>query len=204
MSTVRFLDPQQPNYVCKLHKSLYGLEQAPRAWFERFMTHLLSLGFHALTADPSFFVWSHSHTLIALLVYVDDILITGNNPLYINYLINQLGSTLSMKDLGPMHYFLGLEVHQTKEKLFLMQTQYALDLLQKYKMDGVKRYSSPMVTSSNLVAYDGDPLSYPSECRSVVGALQYLSWTRPDISFVINHVCPFMHNHTTVHWTAVK
>lgn len=137
-------------------------------------------------------------------MYVDDILITGNNPLYINNLINQLGSTLSMKDLGPVHYVLGLEVHQTKEKLFLIQTKYALDLLQKYKMDGVKRYSSPMVTSSKLVAYDGDPLSYPSECRSVVGALQYLSWTRPDISFVINHVCRFMHNPTTVHWTAVK
>lgn len=71
-------------------------------------------------------------------------------------------------------------------------------------MDGAKSYSSPVVSGSKLSAYDRDPLPDPSEYRSVAGALQYLTWTQPDIAFVVNQVCQFMHNPTTAHWTVVK
>lgn len=86
-----------------------------------------------------------------------------------------MGSTFSMKDLGPLYYFLGLEVHRSNGTLFLPQTKYSIDLLRKYKIDGAKPYSSLMVNGSLLRAFDGDPLPDPSEYHSAVGALQYLT-----------------------------
>ena len=105
-----FTDPSKPGYVCKLHKSLYGLKQAPQAWFERFTTHLLSLGFIASTADPSLFVFHSKNAILYLLLYVDDIIITGTSPTLITDLISTLQNTFELKDLGPIHYFLGLQL----------------------------------------------------------------------------------------------
>lgn len=96
---------------------------------------------------------------------------TGNNPLYINRLIRQLGSTLAMKNLGSLHYFFELEVHRINDKLFLTQTKYAIDLLHKFKMDGAKPYSSPVMFVSKLSTFDGDPLPNLSDYRSTVRAL---------------------------------
>ncbi|RWR76373.1 putative polyprotein [Cinnamomum micranthum f. kanehirae] len=128
----------------------------------------------------------------------------SNNSVTLHSLIQQLASAFAMKDLGPLHYFLGLEVCRSNGSLFLSQTKYAIDLLHKYKLDGAKPYSSPVAHGSKLSVLDGDPLPDASEYRSAVGALQYLTWTRPDIAFAVNQVCRFMHNPTTNHWTAVK
>ena len=166
-----FVDSQYPNYVCHLHKSLYELKQAPCAQFERFTSHLTSVGFQAFSADPSLFAWHHGNTFIILLLYVDDIILTGNDTSAIHSLICQLGSTFAMKDLGPLHYFLGLKVHKSSGTLFLSQTKCAVDLLRKYKMDGAKPYSPLAVNGSKLSAFNGDPLPDPSEYLSVVGAL---------------------------------
>ena len=103
-------DPSKPGYVCKLHKSLYGLKQAPQAWFERFTTHLLSLSFTASIADPSLFVFHLKNAILYLLLYVDDIIITGTSPTFITDLISTLHNTFELKDLGPLHYFLGLQL----------------------------------------------------------------------------------------------
>ena len=109
-----------------------------------------------------------------------------------------------MKDLGPIHYFLGIEVCRSNDSLFLSQTKYAIDLLRKFKMDRAKPYSSLVINGSKLSILDGDPLPDPSEYRNAIGALQYLTWTRPDIAFTVNQVCQFMHNPKTNHWSAVK
>ena len=109
-----------------------------------------------------------------------------------------------MKDLGPLNYFLGLEVCRSIGSLFLSQTKYAIDLLKKFKMDGVKPYSSPVLTGSKLSILDGDPLPNSSEYRSAVGTLQYLTWIRPDITFAVNQVCQFMNTPTIDHWIAIK
>ena len=103
-----FVDPSKPDYVCKLHKSLYGLKQAPRAWFERFTSQLETLGFTASTADPSLFIYKSKHDTLYLLLYVDDIIITGTSPTLLTTLISNLQTTFEVKDLGPLHYFLGL------------------------------------------------------------------------------------------------
>ena len=98
-----FVDNQYPSHVCRLHKSIYGLKQAPHAWFDKFTAHLSTIGFHASSADPSLFVWHYSNSFIILLLYVDDILITGNNYVTLHLLIQQLASAFAMKDLGPLH-----------------------------------------------------------------------------------------------------
>jgi hypothetical protein len=199
-----FIDPNYPNHVCKLHKSLYGLKQAPRQWFTRFSDYLEELGFCESKADYSLFTFQKGDLLIILLIYVDDILITGTSSSYIFSLIQNLGRLFSMKDLGPLHYFLGLEAVYSTTGLHLTQTKYTMDLLFRTKFQDVKPISSPANAGKKLSLYDGDPLSDPTEFRSVVGALQYLTLTRPDICFAVNQVCQFLHQPTTHHWTAVK
>ncbi|KAM2637579.1 hypothetical protein EV1_022054 [Malus domestica] len=199
-----FVDPQFPSHVCRLRRSLYGLKQAPRAWFQCFSQKLEDLGFTASQADSSLFTYFDGSTIIYLLIYVDDILITGNNNAHLSQFITQLGTHFAMKDLGPLHYFLGMEVSRTPSAFYLTQSKYILELLQKTNMADAKPISTPVPSGKRLSLYDGEPLSDGSSFRSVVGALQYLLFTRPDIAYAVNQVCQFMHSPTTAHWAAVK
>jgi hypothetical protein len=199
-----FIDPLRPNHVCKLHKSLYGLKQAPRAWFERFTSQLEILGFHASTADPSLFTFKANHDTLYLLLYVDDIIITGTSPSLITNLIHKLQTTFELKDLGPLHYFLGLQLHYHTTGFSVHQTKYASDLLQRFDMTNCKPSSTPYSSTSRLTKDQGTPLVDPTSFRSLVGALQYLTFTRPDLSFAVNQVCQFMHSPTDTHLIAAK
>jgi hypothetical protein len=105
-------------FVC-LHKSLYGLKQAPPAWFQIFSDYLEDLGFLASQVDPSLFIYCHNNIFVYLLIYVDDILITGNDASHISYLIQQFGSLFAMKDRGQLHYFLGIEASYQGTSLYL-------------------------------------------------------------------------------------
>jgi hypothetical protein len=100
---------------------LYGLKQAPRAWFERFTSHLLTLGFIASVANASLFILRRSSLTVYLLLYVDDIIITGNDSFTITTIISQLSTTFELKDLGPLRYFLGLQIDYTKSGFFVHQ-----------------------------------------------------------------------------------
>ena len=111
-----YIDSNHPHHVCKLQKSFYGLKQALRAWFNRFTSQLLHVGFIASLADSSLFIYYFSHTIIYLLVYVDDIIITGNSSAHISNLIQALSDTFDFKDLGSLHYFL---ITPTKYGLYL-------------------------------------------------------------------------------------
>ncbi|CAL9003928.1 unnamed protein product [Prunus brigantina] len=131
--------------------------------------------------------WAKSvaDTVTFILVYVDDILITGSSSAVCKQLIGELSALFLVKDLSTLHYFLGLEAHRDASGLFLSQTKYIFDLLQKIAMVGAKPYSSP-TSAVRLDATSGEPLSNPTEFRALVGALQYLTWTRPDISFSVS------------------
>lgn len=109
-----YVDFVYPNYVCKLHKSLYGLEQAPRAWFERFIFNLLHMGFTASIVDSSLFIYQLAKTIIYLLLYVDDIIVTGNSVVQISQLIIALSQAFELKDLRPLSYFLGIQIAHSK------------------------------------------------------------------------------------------
>ncbi|KAB2624056.1 hypothetical protein D8674_015716 [Pyrus ussuriensis x Pyrus communis] len=183
-----FVDNQYPNYVCKLQRSLYGLKQAPRAWFQRFSKFLLQLGFQESMCDYSLFVFNQRGVYLILLIYVDDILLTGNNTTQMAWLITKLSTLFSMKDLGPLSYFLGVEATYVGHNLHLTQSKYALDLLERTKFKDAKPISTPVSTGQKLSAYVGEPYKHPEQYRSVVGALQHLTITRPDLSYDVNQV----------------
>lgn len=154
-----FINSQFPTHVCKLKHSLYGLKQAPRAWFQCFSNHLEHLGFVPSQADSSFFVYCHGLVHIYLLIYVNDILITGNNIQCINTLIKDMGTSFSMKDLGPLNYFLGIEVHRSSNGVHLSQSKYIMDLLKWTNMIDCKLVSTPAISGKWLSLYNGKPLS---------------------------------------------
>lgn len=129
-----FVDADQPHHVCKLHKALYGLKQAPQAWYQELSNHLLSSGFTNSFADPSLFILKRHSILVYLLVYVNDIIITGNDQILIQQTLNSLATRFSVKDLEDLNYFLGIKAHRTQFGLHLTQCKYILDLLTRCNM----------------------------------------------------------------------
>ena len=172
-----FVDLALPTHVCQLHKSLYGLKQAPCAWFERFTSHLLTLGFTALVANASLFILSHGSVIVYLLLYVDDTIITGNNLIAISNIISQLSTAFDIKDLGQLCYFLGLQIDYKKAGFFVHQSKYLTDLLHEFNMTDCKASSTPIATTPILSTTHTDILSDPTPYRSLVGALQYATFT---------------------------
>jgi hypothetical protein len=195
-----------PDYVCKLDKAVYGLKQAPRAWYSRLSSNLLNLGFVASKSDTSLFIYKHSGVTLYMLVYVDDIIVTGSCDKTISTLLKELRSEFALKELGDLHFFLGIEVNQTSDGIFLSQEKYALDLLQRVGMKNCKPSPTSLSSSEKLSAFKGEPLT-AEDCtrhRSIVGGLQYLTITRPNISFSVNKICQYLHAPTTAHWLAAK
>ena len=158
--------------VCKLTKVLYSLKQAPRAWYHKLSIALQQLGFKPTKSDVSLFTKVTLSTTTYILIYVSDIIVTGSSPTYIIELIQHLNSSFALKDIGPLHYFLGIEVsHTTDGGLFLSQAKYVNDLLQKAQMNGCKACSTPIPSSLNLTASGSLAFSNPALYRSVVGSL---------------------------------
>jgi hypothetical protein len=199
-----YINPHFPKHVCRLHKSIYGLKQAPCAWFESFTTQLLNLGFHSSTADSSLFIYTAGSTIAFLLLYVDDIVLTGNNPQFISQLIVNLSKVFELKDMGTLSYFLGLQIQRSTTGLSLTQTKYATDLLTKHNMLNCSPCKTPCVPHVRLSATTGTPLTDVHAYRSLVGALHYLTFTRPDLSFAVHQVCQFMNAPTDIHLVAAK
>ena len=193
-------------YVCKLDKALYGLKQAPRAWYSRLSQKLQDIGFQASKADTSLFFYKKGDITIFLLIYVDDVIVTSSSSDAVDALIQDLKKDFALKDLGDLHYFLGIEVNKVSDGILLSQEKYASDIIKCVNMQHCKSVSTLLSTSEKLSAQDGELLG-PADVtrfRSIVGALQYLTLTRPDISFSVNKVCQFLHSPTTLHWSAVK
>ena len=199
-----YVDSTHPYHACKLLKSLYGLKQAPRAWFERFSTQLLHMGFQASLTDSSLFILRQGKLVVYLLFYIDDIVMLGNDPSFLSSLIAQLSATFELKDLGPLHYFLGLQIIKTSKGLFLSQSKYAQVLLLKANMHTSKPARTPCVAHARLVPTEGSLLSNPHEFRSLVGFLHYLTFTRPDLSFAVQQIYQFMSTLIDVHLIAAK
>eukprot|EP00253_Pinus_taeda_P017646 PITA_17646 len=137
--------------VCKLVKSLYGLKQAPRAWYEKLTDHLLKLNFnHFDLDDATLFVKKVGKTVVYLVVYVDDLLMTGNNESYIASIKKELGKSFEMTDLGYVHYYLGIEVTQHPKSIFLSQKKYIGDLLNRFMQ---KRCEGHWSTTKRVLRY---------------------------------------------------
>jgi histone deacetylase 1/2 len=201
-----YQDKRFPNYLCKLDKALYGLKQAPRAWYHRLSMKLQELGFKPSKGDTSLFYFRKGDLAMFVLIYVDDIIVASSSSEGTTCLLKALKSDFALKDLGDLHYFLGIEVTKLRDGILLSQAKYSNDILRRTGMINCKPANTPMTTTEKLSVYEGTPLSIEDSTRfrSIVGALQYLTLTRPDIAFAVNKVCQFLHKPTSTHWTAVK
>uniref|UniRef100_A0A2N9HE61 Reverse transcriptase Ty1/copia-type domain-containing protein n=1 Tax=Fagus sylvatica TaxID=28930 RepID=A0A2N9HE61_FAGSY len=152
-----FQHSQFLHHVCKLQKAIYGLKQAPRASFSRLNSRLIALGFHSSKSETSLFICRTSHFTIYVLIYVDDIIITSSSDKAIDNLLSNLKSDFAVKQIGPLKFFLGIEVINTTTGVLLSQQQYITDILSRTKMLEAKPVSTPMASSTNLSAYEENP-----------------------------------------------
>ena len=155
-------------------------------------------------ADSSLFVFYSHQTIIYLLMYVDDIIIIGNSSSQVSHLVTALSKAFELKDLAALSYFLGIRIVPSKFGLTLCQSKYASDVLHRFKMENSKPTKTPCCPNVRLTPFDGSVLPNSSAYRSMVGALQYLTFTRLDLAFSVHQLCQFMHHPTTSHLEAAK
>ena len=171
--------------VCRLRKSLYGLKQSPRAWFGKFSEVIEKFGMQKSKFDHSVFCRNSQAGIILFVVYVDDIIITGNDMTSISSLKSFLHGQFHTKGLDMLKYFLGVEVMRSKRGIFLSQRKYVL-------------------AQSLHLTREGELFEEPKRYRSLVGKLNYLIVTRLDIAYSVSVVSQYMSSPTVDHWAAVE
>ncbi|KAL0385494.1 UNVERIFIED_CONTAM: Retrovirus-related Pol polyprotein from transposon RE1 [Sesamum radiatum] len=191
--------PIHQGHVCKLKKSLYGLKQASRQWNLELTSKLLSFGFHQSAHDHCLFLKHTEDGMLALLVYVDDVLITCSSEAQIAVVKHFLDSTFTIKDLGLAKYFLGLEIARSPFGTSITQHKFIRDIIRDAGLQSAKPASSPLPPGLKLSAHTSPPLSDAEPYRRLVGRLLYLSFTRPDISFGAQQLSQFVHAPCAVH-----
>ncbi|GJV09779.1 ribonuclease H-like domain-containing protein [Tanacetum coccineum] len=190
------------NKVCRLKKSLYGLKQAPRQWNAKLTSPLIENGFIQSKSDYSLYTKSDKGVFLALLVYVDDIIITGNSVSEIEKFKVFLKSKFMIKDLGKLKYFLGIEVVDTDKGICLNKRKYVLDLLSEYGMLACKPAKTPLMSKlviSNKASDKDHLLENITDYQKLIGKLIYLINTRSNISYDVHCLSQFMHSHLTSH-----
>ncbi|CAM8985469.1 unnamed protein product [Rhodiola kirilowii] len=188
--------------VCKLTKSLYGLKQVPRQWFSKFTEALLEFGFQQSLNDYSLFTLQDGSHFTILLVFVDDVLLTGTSLSLIDKIKSFIHDKFRIKDLGTLKYFLGLEVARNPSGIFLHQRKYALDLLKDHEMVECKPAKTPLPLKHQLSLSAAPVIDDPMPYRKLVGKLIYLTITRPDLAHSVHILSQYMSAPTSDHLKA--
>nr|GFA23562.1 copia protein [Tanacetum cinerariifolium] len=189
--------------VHHLDRSLYGLKQAPRACFQRFAAYITTVGFTPIRCDSSLFIYKHGDDTAFLLLYVDDIVLTASSDRLLQHIIASLHREFSMTDLGALNYFLGISVTRDSSGMFLSHRKYAMEILELAHMVGCNPSRTPVDTEFKLGG-GGTLVVDPTLYRSLAGSLQYLTFTRPDITYVVQQVCLYIHDLREPHFSALK
>ncbi|XP_057463867.1 uncharacterized mitochondrial protein AtMg00810-like [Actinidia eriantha] len=178
--------------VCRLLKSLYGLKQASRQWFAKVSNALISYGFVQGNSDCSLFIKKFESSFMALLVYVDDVLLASDSILEIERLKTFLDEKFTIKDLGQLKYFLGLEVARSKTGISLCQRKYTLDILEDTSLTGSKPAAFPMESTLKLSANDTNLYEDSSGYQKLISRLLCLTITMPDLAYSVQVLSQFL------------
>ncbi|GKA44297.1 ribonuclease H-like domain-containing protein [Tanacetum coccineum] len=199
-----FRDPQHPDHVCLLQRSLYGLKQAPRAWFQRFAAYAARVGFHHSRCDSSLFIYRQGADTAYLLLYVDDIVLTASSSDLLQQIITSLHAEFSMTGFGVhLITFWAISVTRNASGMFLSQQKYATEVIDRAGMLNCKPCRTPVDTDSKTFA-DGALFLTLRFIAACTGHYNYLTFTRPDISYAVQHVCLFRHDPREPHLSALK
>jgi hypothetical protein len=190
--------------VYLLKKALYGLKQAPRAWYSKINDHLLSIGFVKSLSESTLYVKHKGKNSLIISLYVDDLLVTGNDTRLVEEFKQEMMQAFEMTDLGLMTFFLGIEIKQNENDVFIYQKKYAKEILKKFQMEECKTVSTPMNQKEKLSKEDGFDKVDEGYYRSLIGCLMYLTATRPDILFAVSILSRFMHCASEMHLKAAK
>ncbi|GJZ64956.1 putative ribonuclease H-like domain-containing protein [Tanacetum coccineum] len=200
----RFEDPDFPDRVYKVEKALYGLHQAPRAWYETLSTYLLDNGFQRGKIDKTLFIKRHKGDILLVQVYVDDI-IFGSTKKELCITFEKLThEKFQMSSMGELTLFLGLQVQQKKDGIFICQDKYVVEILKKFRFTEVKTASTPMETQKPLLKDENGKEVDVHMYRSMIGSLMYLRSSRPDIVFAVCACARYQVNPKVLHFHAVK
>ena len=199
-----FLDPSHPNHVFRLKKALYGLKQAPRSWYERLSTHLADHGYVRGSIDKTLFIKQSAKHLMFAQIYVDDIVFGSTSENLVKEFTTLMEKEFEMSLYGKLSYFLGLQIQQKKDGLFVSQTKYARDLVRKFGMETASPVRNPMGTSTKISADLAGISIDQTLYRSMIGSLLYLTASRPDISYSVGVCARYQANPKESHLKAVK
>ncbi|KAM1823768.1 hypothetical protein FF1_025765 [Malus domestica] len=190
--------------ILKLKKALYGLKQAPRAWNSRIDKYFQENNFTKCPHEHALYVKVKDGDILIVCLYVDDLIFTGSNPSMFEEFKKVMTKEFEMTDIGLMAYYLGIEVKQSEEDIFISQESYTNEILKKFKMHDCKPISTPVECGVKLTKHDEGESVDPTFFKSLVGSLRYLTCTRPDILYVVGLVSRYMENPTTTHLKTAK
>ena len=206
-------DANSSSKVCRLQKSIYGLRQSPRAWYHRLHIFFINKGYTRLKTEPSIYMRKTNSTFILIGVYVDDLSLLSNSMNYLNICKQELKVVFPITDLGPMTYFLGIDVNQNRSlgTISLSQSQYITNILKRFDMLHCKPISTPLIVTCKL-SIDDAPHTTKEHLemknipyKQIIGCVRYLvTCTRPDLCFSVGLLSRFMQNPGSKHWQALK
>ncbi|UYV74425.1 K02A2.6-like, partial [Cordylochernes scorpioides] len=196
---------QDRNKVCKLNKSIYGLPQSGRSWYEKFSQVLHDCGLEKLKSDPCLFKWKNEDKYFYVGIYVDDFITVSDSEDTSNRFINKLRHHLEIKDVTCKGMFLGIKIIQDKEGISLQQSHYVQQILQKYGMENCKEVPTPGSKEINLDNHIEDDNCEQHTYQEALGMLMFLAVnTRPDIAYITSKLSQYSKQPKQMHWTAIK
>jgi hypothetical protein len=199
-----FLLSEKEDYVCILKKSLYGLKKSPRAWYSRLDKYLQQQGFRKGNVDINIYIKVDQDNILIIEVYVDDIIFGSDDDRLSKKFAKDMQSEFEMSLLGELTFFLGLQISQLDEGIFISQTKYIKEMLKKFGMEDCKPVSTPMVTSCKLRKDDESKEADQRLYRSMIGSLLYVTASRPNVMQAVGQVAIFQATPKETHVMAVK
>ncbi|KAK0593555.1 hypothetical protein LWI29_006532 [Acer saccharum] len=199
-----FVDPHHPSHVYRLKKALYGLKQAPRAWYERLTLYLVDNGYSRGSVDKTLFIKCTKDELFIAQIYVDDIVFGSTNQSKVRQFVDVMSHEFEMSMVGELNYFLGLQIKQMHDRIFISQAKYAKSLVKKFGLENAKHYDTPMSTTLKLSKDASGKDVEQSLYRGMIGSLLYLTASRPNICFSVGVCARYQANPKESHLVTVK